>query len=792
MYRPVAILLLSSIALAADSALEILQKNCNGCHGATAMAGLDLRSQDSALKGGARGPSVVPGKKEASLLYQAVLRAGALQMPPGRKGLTPEEIATIGAWIDAGAKWDAPPPASTAEPSWWSFKRLRRPAVPKPQSAERVRNPVDAFILERLEQKGMKPASPASRQTLVRRAYFDLHGLPPTPAEVEAFITDASPDAWEKLIDKLLASPRYGERQGRHWLDVARYADTGGFENDLHYLNAWRYRDYVIKSFNDDKPYRQFVQEQIAGDEIWPDNLDLNGIYELAPEKKAHLEARIGTGLYTVGSWFPAAGLIPDYLRAERWGDMADTTGSVFLGLTFACAKCHDHKFDPIPQKDYYRLQAVFAASEEREIPIVDIMKVIDYQKHLPRTLVMDDRKAAIQAILNGAQKRLKASGMSKVTPDAVIASLTPGEKQRREELLREIGEIYLTYPGRHPTANVLAHVEDVPDVHVLVRGDYKSKGEKVGPGAPSALGTGREFEDPPSGATQRRKDFALWLTEPDHPLTWRVMVNRIWQGHFGYGIVRTPNDFGRQGEAPSHPALLDWLATEFVQRGYSVKAMHKLIMTSSAYRMSNLFDKHNAGIDGENRLLWRMNRRRLEAEAVRDAVLAASGKLNLAMWGPPVAPPLSDEEMDGNKDDYKYPTTVNESAATRRSVYVYVKRAFRFPFFELFDAPDTTVSCARRDVTNVPPQALALLNNQFILSQARAFAERLGRESGEDREKAIARGWWLALGRPPREEEQAKALQLLSRTTTGEPGMSNLTKLALMLYNMNEFIYVD
>jgi cytochrome c553 len=719
------------------------------------------------LKGGTRGGAVRPGQSAESLLYTALLRNGDLKMPPGKNGLSPEEIKTIADWIDAGAKWPDGTSAKpeSIEPSWWSFRKLQRPSEPKVRDAKWVRTPVDAFILSKLESKGLKPVAPASKLTLARRAYFDLWGLPPTPQQLDEFLSDNSPDAWEKLVDTLLASPRYGERWGKYWLDLARYADSGGFEHDMYFPNAWRYRDYVIRSFNEDKPYRQFVQEQIAADEIWPDNLELAGTYELPAEKKKHIEGRIGTGFFTVGPWYPAAAIVPESLRADRLADMVDTMSSAFMGMTFGCARCHDHKFDPVPQRDYYRLAAIFAASEEREIPIVELTKLVDYQKHMPRAVAMDDLKAAIA----------KLDKKAKRTP------LSDEEKLLREKYLRRIGEVYLDFPGHYPTANVLAHLEQVPDVHILTRGDYAAKGEKVGPGIPTLTGDTIDID----AAAPRRKALAEWLTKPDHPLTWRVMVNRLWQGHFGVGLVRSPNDFGRQGEAPTHPELLDWLAGEFVERGTSLKALHKLILTSSVYQLSSEGSAPNLQADPENRLLWRMNRRRLEAESLRDSVLAASGALNVIMYGPPVVPPLSPEEMQGIKETYMWPATVNPEQAVRRSVYLYIKRSFPMPLFAVFDSPDTSMSCGRRETTNVAPQALALLNNRLLNEQAGVMAARLRREAGEDVAAQVRLGWRIALGREPSSSEHNRALAMLHSGHT-------LDQFALLLFNLNEFLYID
>jgi len=822
-----------------QAARTILETHCLACHGASRMSGLDVRQRDSILSGGTRGPALVPGRAADSLLYQAVTGTGDLKMPPGKAGLSDGEKEVLRAWIDSGALWAQQPTTKTGEPSWWAFRKLVRPPVPEVGEKAWKGNAIDAFILQTLQAKEMKPALPASRVTLVRRVYFDLWGLPPSPEQVRRFVDDRSPDAYAKLIDELLSSPRYGERWGRHWLDVVRYADTGGFETDIYYPNAWRYRDYVIKSLNEDKPYDRFVQEQIAGDEIWPDTLELEGSYFIPKQKLEHLEARVATGLYTLGPVLHESGLDGEFLRSERLADMADTTGAVFLGLTMGCARCHDHKFDPIPQRDYYRLQTIFAGSVEREIPLVDVMRIFDYQQALPKLLAVEDLRSAVERIRLGARKRIIERIEASLPPEVVKASRTPAakrtpkevdlageyetaigavkeetiekeyspeEKQERQRLIWKIGRAYLDAPRRVPTASVLSHSEIVPEVHVAKRGDFKNPGERVNAGFPSILCDGRDIAEATSRpfVPQRRKQLALWLTQPDHPLTARIMVNRLWQGHFGRGIVSTPNDFGRQGDPPSHPELLDWLAVEFVDRGWSLKAMHRLIMLSNTYQMSNQFDAKNASVDPDNRFLWRMNRQRLEAEALRDAVLAVSGKLNLKMGGPPVVPPLTKEELAGLKEVSQWPVSLDPSEHVRRGVYLYVKRSFRLPMFEIFDQPESSFSCSRRDVTNVAPQALALLNNEFTLQNAEELAIRLLKEFGSSPEAWIQNGWNLALGRSPSGLEKGKAMEhfsktqpvSLSHTAEGNSGETfapkALVEFCLMLFNLNEFIYVD
>ncbi len=764
-------------------ARKILSDNCESCHGQARMSDLDLRQAGGILKGGKRGPAVVPGNSSASLLYRAIAQTGELKMPPGKAALSADDVAAIRQWIDAGARWPAETARTQNEPSWWAFRTPRRPDLPKVKAAAWVRSPIDAFMLQKLEEKGLRPAPPVGKAALIRRAYYDLLGLPPSPEDVRAFLADESPDAYPKLIDRLLASPQYGERWGRHWLDVVRYADSTGFESDLYYKNAWRYRDYVIRAFNEDKPYNEFVQEQIAADEIWPNDNELEGLYILPKKKAADLERRIGTGMYTVGPMDPSSGLDGAQLRYERLTDMADTTGAAFLGLSLGCARCHDHKFDPVSQKDYYRMQAIFAGSEPREIPAVDAVKVITYWKSIARQLEVDQLKAEVNRIDDAARKR---TGRRK----DFTAAYTPEERAAREKLLLRLGEAYAALPPPYPTATVLAHSEIVPDVHIAVRGDFRNPGEEVGPGFPAVLCDGKDLAEPAERpfVPQRRKALALWLTQPDHPLTARVMVNRIWQWHFGRGIVATSNDFGRQGDLPTHPELLDWLATEFVARGWSIKAMHRLMMLSSTYQMSDEYNTVNAKVDAENHYLWRMNRMRLDAEELRDAVLACAGTLNAKMGGPPVIPPLAPDEVNALGDVTQWPATLDPAESLRRSIYMYVKRTFRLPMLDTFDLPDSTLSCSRRDVTNVAPQALALINNEFVSARAREFAARLRKIGGDNPAAWVADGWQIALGRAPSQAERSRALAMLD-----EPDKTRaLADFCLMLFNLNEFIYVD
>ncbi len=791
-----------------QAALGILDQHCLRCHGTAAMSGLDLRTRESALKGGKRGPALMPGRSSLSLLFKAAARQGELAMPPGNKALDPAQVETLRVWIDSGATWPEGPGKSE---TWWAFRKVERPAVPPGAS-----HPVDAFLLKTLREKNLKPTGLAGRRTLIRRAYADLHGLPPEPKDVDAFVNDPSPDAWAKLVDRLLESPRYGERWGRHWLDVARYADTGGFETDIYFPNAWRYRDYVIKAFNEDKPYHRFVEEQIAGDEMFADNLDLNGGFDIPKDKLAALDAQIATGLYTIGPVYHEAALFGDQVRYEWLTDAVDTTGEAFLGLTLGCARCHDHKFDPLTRREYHRLMAVFAASDEREIPVVSKFSIFGFKSGYPSYLRVEEIKGAIQRIEQAArgrvvkkvrdrfpaevnaaydvptakrsveQRRLAAQLEKAMTEaglqenaEGKVADIpyTPEEHEQRERLIYELGQAALKANPVAATATVLGPASRTPDVHLTNRGDWRSKGEVMNPGLPSALAASPDVSSP-----QRRKALAQWLTNPDHPLTARVFVNRVWHGHFGRGVVGTPNDFGKQGEEPTHPELLDWLTREFIEGGWQLKKLHRLIMTSQAYQRTSSHDASNAAIDAGNRFLWRANRRRLDAESLRDFVLAAAGTLNLKMGGRPVIPPLSREEYSSMWARNQWPESMDPREHTRRSVYLYVKRTFPVPMLQTFDAPDTSTSCARRDSTTVAPQALTLMNSEFMLDQARRFAARIGNER-----TPIDALWRIAYGREPSVDERDKALRFLEGG-----GPDALARLCLVTFNTNEFLYVD
>lgn len=703
----------------------------------------------------------------------------------------------------------------TDEARPWAFRSPQRPALPEVRQSAWIRNPIDAFILARLEAAGLQPAPEADRPTLIRRLSYDLTGLPPTPTEVAAFVNDAAPDAYEKLVDRLLASPRFGERWALFWLDLVRYAESDGFKADDKRPYAWRYRDYVIQAFNEDKPYDRFLREQIAGDELYSDDP----------------QAVIATGFHRhVPFEYNAVNL--EQRRQETLNDMTDTTSMVFLGLTMGCARCHDHKFDPISQEDYYRLQAFFAGFRPVEKPLARAEDMERFRDEMRR---WEEKTASIREQMSQLEEperdKMMRRKMSRFPKEYQDIYLMPAEKrsplqqqiaelvakqvevgsgeiaksmkgpnqQRWQELNKQMESFERLKPPAPPAAMVLSEVgPQAPPTHLLKRGDWNKPEREIVPGYLSAIHDAVAEVPPPSvtaATTGRRTVLAEWLTQPTHPLTGRVMANRLWQHHFGRGIVGTPSDFGAQGEAPTHPELLDWLATELVARGWSLKALHRLMVTSSTYRQAARVNEAGLKADSENRLLWRMNRRRLEGETLRDALLAVSGRLNLKDGGPSVYPEMPAELSVGKA---AWPIS-SEAEADRRSVYVFVKRNLRYPLFNTFDAPDSNEPCARRHNTTTAPQALMLLNGDFSLKLAQTFAERLLREIGTDPVAIVNRACHLSLGRGPTAKEAQTMRAFLERETSllqpqqGDKAFAGaVTDLCHALFNLNEFLYVD
>jgi mono/diheme cytochrome c family protein len=725
----------------------LLQQNCVKCHGGEKVRGaLRLTTRETILKGGDNGPAAVPGKPEESVLVGAIrYQPEALPrhvtrvegMPP--KGKLPDkDVETLTKWVKMGLPWapgvDLGKDGPAGEPkggvvteeakNYWCYRPVKRPAVPAVKDRQWVHNPIDAFLLAKVEAKGLTPALPADRVALVRRAYYDLTGLAPTPEQVDAFVADRSAGAWERLIDRLLDSPQYGEKWGRHWLDVVRYAETNGYERDGDKPFAWRYRDYVIRSFNDDKPFDQFVREQLAGDEMLG----------------YHPDAVIATGFYRLGLWDDEPS-DAQQARFDELDDFVTTTGQGFLGMSLNCARCHDHKRDPIPQADYYRLLAFFT-----DVPRYD-------NNRDPRSAV-------------------------------AVTDITPPDERAA--------------PGGRALALSVNHCPvNPPDAFVMARGNPRSPGVKVEPGFPSVLGfPAPSIPKPEKGARSsgRRTILANWIASKNNPLTARVFVNRLWQHHFGRGIVPTPNDFGKLGEPPTHPELLDWLADELVKGGWQVKRMHRLIMTSNAYQMSAKASPEALKIDPANTLFWRFNMRRLTAEEVRDSILAASGWLNLKAGGPSVYPKIPREVLQGQSMPGNGWGQSPPDEAARRSVYVHVKRSLLVPILAHHDQADTDSSCPVRYTTTVPTQALGMLNGEFTNEQAVAFAERLRKEAPDDVAAQVRRAIRLTTARTPGDDEVRKDVAFINdmRNKHGLTEAVALAQYCLLALNTNEFVYVD
>jgi hypothetical protein len=732
-------------------------------------------------------------------------------MPPKGK-LPPQAIATLTKWVEMGlpfspgslvaqkaeAAHEKPKSPADAK-SFWSFQPVKRPDLPRVKQAEWVRNPIDAFVLAKLDEKGFSPAPPAAKIQLLRRATYDLIGLPPTPAETEAFLADNSADAYEKVIDRLLASPHYGEKWGRHWLDLVRFAETNSYERDGPKPNAWRYRDYVIKSFNEDKPYDRFVKEQLAGDEM--------------PDAATTSDPVIATGFYRLGIWDDEP-TDPIQSRYDGLDDIVATTGQVFLGLTVDCARCHDHKIDPIPQRDYYRLLAFFHninhfknGGPTDEAPVVPSADRGAFEQRLAE---LAQQRKQVEELVKEAELNFKQLLEGEPGRDPVLLADLPdlirkeGKRVLGEERFRQYMQLRRRLRDSHFPSGVdtaLAVTEagpSAPDTFVLIRGSAAAKGQKVEPGFPEILASeSPAIPPPPPGARSsgRRTVLANWIASPANPLTARVMANRLWQYHFGRGIVRSSNNFGLQGEPPTHPELLDWLASEFVARGWSMKAMHRLIMTSNAYHMaSSGGDPKALAADPRNDLMWRFDLRRLTAEELRDSILALNGTLNTKLYGPSVYPPIPKEVLAGQSVPGKGWDTSGPEDSARRSVYVHVKRSLRLPILQSFDAAEPDTSCPVRFVTIQPTQALGTLNSEFVNQEADKLAQRLRREAGDDVRRQVALGLRLVTCRQPTEAEVTRGVDLIDAMlkkdgTTPDTALKYFCLLAL---NLNEFVYLD
>ena len=934
----------------------ILVEHCAKCHGdKKRKAGLRLDSRAAMLEGGDSGPAVAPGKPDESPLIAAVRYEGP-NMPPSKK-LAPPQVEALTQWVRMGAPWpgsDRPEASTTAsgvrkgaftitdeDRAHWAFRPLVAPAPPSVADPLWAANPIDAFIRAGLEAKGLTPNPPATKLELIRRATYDLTGLPPTPAEVDAFLADAAPNAYESLVDRLLASPRYGEKWGRHWLDLVRFAETNSYERDGPKPNAWRYRDYVIRALNQDKPYGRFVREQLAGDEL--------------PDRDA--DSLVATGFYRLGIWDDEPS-DREQARFDGLDDLVATTGQVFLGLTIDCARCHDHKLDPIPQKDYYRLLAFFRnvnhyrnGGPTDEAPILtDAKSRADHQERVEALKRRrDELQAEIVAIEDDFRTRdAQAQGLDRVDLDglsyrfyrdtwdrlpdfdalkAEAAGKLPRQKfdlaprSRDDDIgfvfegelivpkagrytfdldaddgarLTVAGKVAIDHDGVHPlgapksasvdlpagrlpirldyfqqggglglnvgwsgpgfarrslseTGKAAAAPKDfaatlrakgpevlgkdrferyqkarrelrelreakpttetalcvteagptAPDTFVLLRGNPQNRGDKVEPAFPTVLGAPEPvlpMPAPGASTTGRRAALADWIASPTNPIAPRVMANRVWQYHFGRGIVRSPSNFGRQGEKPTHPDLLNWLAARFVADGGRLKSLHKLIMTSQAYRMSSRANPDALAKDPANDLFWRFDMRRLGAEEVRDSILAVGGVLNLKMGGPGVFPEIPAEVLAGQSVPGAGWGQSPPEEQNRRSVYVHVKRSLLMPILESFDAAETDRSSPSRFSTTQPTQALAMLNGAFLGRQAANLAGRLRREAGDDPKKQVELALKLVTARPPTAAQIERGVALIESMKAAEGARPDdaLKAFCLVALNLNEFLYLD
>lgn len=795
----------------------ILAEKCWECHGndpADLGGDLALTSRKDIHRGGESGAAVDAESPLESILLKAV-NYDVFEMPPDDK-LPKSQIADIQLWIQLGMPWPAEEEKELAreeasehgggKPSgidwesakqWWSFQPVQRPAVPTVNQTAWPINDIDRFILNGLETGGFSPAPEASRETLIRRAFYDLLGLPPTPTQVREFVADPDPQAYEKLIDRLLESPHYGEKWGRHWLDLVRYAESNSFERDGTKPFVWRYRDYVIRSLNQDKPYDQFLREQLAGDEL--------------PEVTA--ETLAATGYFRLGQWDdePAD---PEQARFDDLDDILATTSQTMLGLTVNCARCHDHKIDPITAADYYQLLSFF--NNIRRYGIRSDESVADASI---RTFGADgetrsERREQLTKI-QSEMKELEAIAQKDFIPvefqefeyefqkiplmqKRVGSLLTQAQFDRYRELAQQRNEIRDRAPsGQQKILCVKENGGTPRETFIQVRGNAHVQGKAVSPKFISILGGEVPDITPPAHgeSTGHRLAFAKWITRADHPLTSRVMVNRMWQYHFGRGLVRTASDFGLQGARPTHPELLDWLAQEFIAQGWRLKPLHRQMMLSRTYRMSSQWSPQNAATDPDNDRFWRYNMRRLTAEEIRDSILFANGQLNLNdMFGASIFPKLPREVLQGQSRPGDGWGNSNEDQQRRRSVYIHVKRSLRVPIIETFDGADTDFSCPVRFVTTQPGQALGMLNSDFAWEQAAKLAEWSNQQNPESLERRVYVVLERVTQRTPQPSEQERSLSVIRawQTDDGLTAEQAFHNFCLMALNLNEFVFVD
>ncbi len=754
----------------------VLVEQCVTCHGSKLVkGGLRLDSRALLMKGGESGAAIVPGNADGSRLVQAIrYNQDHLKMPPQGK-LKPQQIEDLETWVKTGAVWPeigtaaansasgAPKPGPNNAPHW-AFLPVRSPAVPRVKHTSWVKSPIDAFVLARLEAKGLKPAPPADRRTLLRRATFDLIGLPPTPEEMDAFLRDTSPQAFSRVVDRLLESPAYGERWGRHWLDVSRYADSNGLDENTAFANAFRYRDWVVRSLNEDKPYDQFIREQVAGD-----------LLPRPAEDRAYWDRLTATGFLVLG---PKVLAEPDKqkMMMDIVDEQIDVTSKAFLGLTLSCARCHDHKFDPLSQKEYYAFAGIFKSTRTMQ-SLATVARA--YERPAATAEAMSVRQEYDRKLNELREQVKKAVGKEKQQL-----------QQRMKEMDQKVPDV--------PMVLAVEEAKEIGDVKVHIRGNHLTLGDVAPRVFPKVLGASHQPIGPDRSG---RLELANWLAQPTNPLTGRVMVNRIWQHHFGQGIVRSPDNFGRLGEKPTHPELLDWLATRFVAPadlsaggcGWSLKKLHRMMMLTNTYQMSSAYDAGSALADPDNSLYWRANRRRLEIEAIRDGMLSVAGALDPKMGGSLLDTPnfgYVTNDQSRNQAQYDVP---------RRSIYLPVIRNAVFDVFQVYDFVEPSFGNGKRAVTTVAPQALFMLNGNFVQDQAAAFAKRVLASSAADAER-VDHAYLRAFGRSAAPDEIRSAVEYIGTVKARHSASeSDAAKLELrawrnfcqVLFASNEFIYV-
>ena len=753
----------------------VLVQHCLDCHQPTkASGGLNLATLESALAGGDSGAALVPGKSTDGRLLE---RVEAGEMPPADakdvQHLSPPQIDTLRAWIAGGASWPRGRELGIHERtvdldkarSFWSFRPVERPPVPTVNDPGGAANPIDAFVLARLEAEGLTLSPAASKADLLRRASLDVRGLPPSLEEQANFAADTRPEAAADMIDRFLTDAAYGERWARHWLDVVRYADSSGYERDGPKPSVWRYRDYVIKSLNDDKPYDRFVVEQLAGDEL-PD---------------ATPEALVATGFHALGTWNDEVDpLEAAQYRADELDDMVRTTSQAFLGVTLGCARCHNHKFDPFTMVDYYSLAAVLDPLKRPNVGRTDR----DLPLGTPDEVAAEKRRDEAIAEL---QRQIDELTKKQAAEPAVAQGPQIAELRARQEGLRQAA------PALPRAYRLYEDSPDAPVTRLLLSGRASNPGPVMQPRVPAVLTAAQPaFPAPGPRSTLRRLTFARWVASAGNPLTARVIVNRVWQHHFGKGLVATPGDFGQTGARPTHPDLLDWLAHWFVHdAGWSLKKLHRLILTSRTYQQGSAWNESAAAKDPENTLLWRYPYRRLDAEAIRDSMLAVAGNLNREMYGPAVYLPIPQAAVEAHTDKHEAWKVSAEPDINRRTVYAYVKRTLIVPMLETLDFCDTTQSAERRAVTSVAPQALTLFNGEFVNRQAQVFARRVAREAGPEPGGRVRFALRAALAREPTGHELAAMRAFMEReAAAGGDRDQALVQLCRVILNLNEFVY--